>query len=109
MIDKTIRVDVPGKFNPIAESILEYLISHANKETVEKLAGVLKHSVEDVQHGVEDLIVARLVKYKRISTNSGVTYVNLQLTKNGERQAIIQRRRTKEIVLNITTVGTSED
>jgi len=100
---ETIRMDVPGRFSPIEESILEHLVSHTGKEATENLASVLKCNLQDAQNGIESLIVSRLVKYKRVSLNSGVTYVNLQLTKEGERQAIIQRRRVKEIVVNITT------
>ena len=99
---ETMRMDVPGEFSPIEESILEHLISHTRKETTENLASVLKCDLQDAQEGIESLIVSRLMKYKRVSLNSGVTYVNLQLTKEGERQAIIQRRRVKEIVVNIT-------
>ncbi len=99
---ETIKMDVPGKFSPIEESILEHLTSQVGKETTENLASVLKCNLQDAQNGIESLIVSRLVKYKRVSLISGVTYVNLQLTKEGERQAIIQRRRVKEIVVNIT-------
>ena len=105
---ETTKIDVPGEFSPIEESILEHLISHTRKETTENLASVLKCDLQDAQEGIESLIVSRLMKYKRVSLNSGVTYVNLQLTKEGERQAIIQRRRVKEIVLNITTAGGEE-
>ncbi|SRR5258708_39465042 len=104
MVSETIRMDLPGEFSAIEESILEYLSSHTGKETTENLASVLECNLQDTQNGIETLIVSRLVKYKKVPLNSGATYVNLQLTKEGERQAIIERRRVKELVVNITSL-----
>ncbi len=98
---KTIRMGIPGKFSHIEESILEHLSSHMSKETAEGLAAVLEYNFQDVRNGIEALIVARLVNYRRASVNDSVTYVNLQLNKEGERQAIIQRQRAKEIVCTV--------
>ena len=56
--------------------------------------------VEDVQRDIEALIVKGLVKGKRKGTPGKITHANVQLTTEGERQAIEAKNRDRKLTIH---------
>lgn len=118
MEDNHFEVDIPGKFSPVVESILGYFYSHpdGNIGTAD-LTRILRpgqstteqqqKAIDEIQDGIETLVVAKLVRGKRVSDSGNVQYVKLRLTKTGEREAIKEQRRTKSfsVSVNNSTIG----
>jgi hypothetical protein len=100
-----------GGFGEQEETILAYLYAHpeemvstnsiAQNLYPERYASEQEEAVKDTQHGIETLLVAKLVKGKRVSTGGMVTHVKLSLTPKGEAEAIKQQRMVKKIIIDI--------
>jgi len=60
--------------------------------------------VEDVQRDIEALIVKGLVKGKRKGTPGKITHANVQLTTEGERQAIEAKNRDRKLPIQVEFV-----
>lgn len=112
------EMNIPGKFNPLEESILDYLYDHPDDEIgTESLAQALKPEqfaagvgaeiavCDEVQNGIETLIAANLVRGKRIAPLKVVEYSKLRLTPKGEAEAIKQRRRDKKLIVSVKNIG----
>jgi len=105
-------VKVQGKFNETEEAILEFLYTHPNGWGTYSLTRELRpepktglseeqklKAFDEIQHAIETLVAAKVAKGKRLRDASGRVYFEkLQLTANGEAEAIKQRRRVKQIV-----------
>jgi hypothetical protein len=109
--------DIPGKFSPEEEAVLDYLYNHPDEAIVTKsLTEVLKpdrdteekqhQSYEEIQGAIEALIVSGLVKGKRGSSSGKIFFSKLRLTPKGEIAAINERKRPKKIVVKISDVQT---
>jgi hypothetical protein len=61
-------------------------------------------TVEDVQRDIEALIVKGLVKGKRKGTPGKITHANVQLTTEGERQAIEAKNRDRKLTIHMDFV-----
>ncbi len=102
------EVIVPGKFSALEEAILAYLYANptpalGTKELTQELSNARgkQEGYDQVQYGIETLIVAGLVKGKRSSEMGTLCHHRLQLTPKGEAEAIKQKRRLKKIVFDI--------
>jgi hypothetical protein len=60
--------------------------------------------VEDVQRDIEALIVKGLVKGKRKGMPGKITHANVQLTTQGERQAIEAKNRDRKLTIHMDFV-----
>jgi hypothetical protein len=116
MEDGTIEINLPGEFDPMEEAILNSLYEHPRGDIgVKDLVRILKpehttaeqqeQDFEEVQHGIETLIVARLVRGQRVSESGKVRHDTLRLTRKGEAEAIKQRRREKKITVSMVRIG----
>jgi len=111
-------IDVPGEYSELEEEIIMYLYEHPDWDTgTFALVRALKPAAaenstpearqqrdtaafKDVQHAVETLYLAKLVKGKRQRAYGGEVYFDeLKLTQNGEVAAIHKKRKVivKEI------------
>lgn len=112
MTNDNFEVNVPGKFTPTEEAVLEYLYGHPTESIgTADLARIVKSDqdaigpVNETQYAIETLVAARLVKGKRVSESGKIRFVGLRLTTKGEAEAIKQQRRTKSIKVNIRMIG----
>jgi hypothetical protein len=116
-------IKIPGEFSEIEGAILEYLYDHHGKSnTTAKLVKALRplqvlaeeitdaepavlkeqqEAFDEVQYGIETLIMAGLVSGD-IEEHMGRTqHINLQITRKGQPKAIAEKRRLKEIIHSI--------
>jgi hypothetical protein len=106
------EINVPGKFSPTEEAILEYLYAHpGDSVATADLVKVLKpeqntiEAFDEIQYGIETLVAARVVNGKRVSEAGTIQYTALRLTTKGQAEAIKQQRRTKSIKVSVTSSG----
>ena len=110
MTDQHYDMNIPGKFTPLEEVILEFMYENPNESIgtaslalVPKIAAV--QTIDEVQYAIESLILARLVRGKRTLQSGKVRHIKVKLTAKGEAVAIQEQRRVKNIRLNIMTIG----
>jgi hypothetical protein len=115
MEDEHFNVDTPSTFSPPEEAILGYLYKNpgANIGTA-TLVQILKYErstteqqqpLDEIQYAVESLIVAGLVRGKRVSESGKIQHIKLRLTTRGEKIAIKEQRRAQGIRVTIRTMG----
>jgi hypothetical protein len=115
MEDK-IEIDLPGKFNPEEEAILEYLyVNPAKTVGTRSLIKALKpekssaeqqqYTYEEIQSAIETLIAEELARGKRVAVAGRVCFEKLRLTQKGEVTAIKERKRAKKLVVTTQHIG----
>jgi hypothetical protein len=114
-----LEVNVLGKFSPVEEAILDHFRAHPDENIgTADLTRILKpadstserqqKAFDEIQDGIEALVVRKLVRGRRVSESGKVQYVGLRLTKKGESGAIKEHRRTKSITVTVNNVSIVE-
>jgi|SRR5713101_2369264 len=103
---------VPGKFSATEQAILSCLYERCDgADGTRELMKVLypdqstaeqqQQAYEETQRGIENLIVARLIRGKRVPESGNVYHHKLRLTAKGEEEAIKEKHRAKVIISHI--------
>jgi hypothetical protein len=113
------EIDLPGKYSAIEEAVLIYLYEHPGWDAgTANLVQILKpdlqfdelqQSWEEVQYGIETLVKDGLVSGNRYVQNGLLQYSKLNLSRQGEVEAITQKRRPTKLVHDVPRPDRSKE
>lgn len=107
------ELEVKSKYSETEEFILLHLYDHPGQDastitltrqykSVDFGSEEWKKAFADTQYGVETLIADQLISGERkMASDKAVYFDKLKLTKKGEAEAIMHKRRIKKIVLDV--------
>lgn len=116
-------ISLPGRYTEIEEAILNYLYENPSTPTgtahllialrpqqtpasFEPVVGEARNKeFDEIQYAIETLIADGLAAGQRIVQSQRLQYVQLKLTRKGEAQAIVEKRRPKEVTSTIPRPG----
>lgn len=95
------EIEIPPEHGVHETAILMYLYENSEPASLGRLSEALNIAADEALIAVENLLVKKFIKAKRVAEKKNVSYVKIQLTNKGEVESIKAKRAPSKIILDI--------